>query len=289
MPVVSVIVPNYNHKRFLPQRLDSILRQTYQDFEIFILDDGSTDGSIDLIETFRRNPKVSQIIINNTNSGTPFKQWNKGIPLAKGKYIWIAESDDYAEPTLLEKLVAMAEQNENVGISFCNSRWVDDKGVEGKSLSLYSDSFYKKGTDEIKMLLKFNTIQNASATLIRTDLAKQYMPGIESYKSCGDWYLYIQVLKESNICYTSEILNNFRWYHSNTSNQAQKSDWWITEGLSILNATEVGEVRIERSYLSHLLVYWKEKIMQSRNLSTVAKIKCFARLLRFYFKSLFSK
>lgn len=289
MPLVSVIVPNYNHEKFLAQRLNSILNQTFQDFEITILDDCSTDGSINLIETYRHHPKVSQIIMNETNGGTPFRQWSKGIPLARGKYTWIAESDDYAEPALLEKLVEMAEQNENVGIAFCNSRWVDDTGAEGKSLSLYSESFCKKGNDEIKTLLKFNTIQNASATLIRTDLAKQNIAGIERYRSCGDWYLYIQILKKSNVCYTSEILNSFRWYHSNTSNQAQKNDWWITEGLSILRELNTAEIKMERPYLSHVLVYWMVRIKKSCKLSTGAKIKCCTHLLRFYFKFLFSK
>ncbi len=107
MPKVSVIVPNYNHESFLQQRIDSILNQTYQDFELILLDDASSDASISIIENYRYEEKVSEIVLNTVNSGSPFKQWIKGIKLAKGEFIWIAESDDFAEPTFLETTVAM--------------------------------------------------------------------------------------------------------------------------------------------------------------------------------------
>lgn len=73
---VSVIVPNYNHHKFLNARLDSILKQTYQNFEIIILDDCSTDENRDIIELYRNHPKVSHIIHNTKNSGSTFIQWN---------------------------------------------------------------------------------------------------------------------------------------------------------------------------------------------------------------------
>src|SRR6478735_6868594 len=103
MPTVSVIVPNYNHAAYLPARINSILQQTYTDFELILLDDCSADNSREILENFRHHPKVSHIVYNEVNSGTTFKQWNKGIGLSKGKYIWIAESDDNCEAGLLEK------------------------------------------------------------------------------------------------------------------------------------------------------------------------------------------
>jgi glycosyltransferase involved in cell wall biosynthesis len=85
--MISVIVPNYNHAKFLKERIDSILNQTIQDFELIILDDCSTDNSREIIESYRQLPNVS-IFYNSKNSGSPFKQWKKGINRAKGKYIW---------------------------------------------------------------------------------------------------------------------------------------------------------------------------------------------------------
>ena len=79
IPIVSIIVPNYNYARFLDIRMESILNQTFQDFEIILLDDHSTDNSVEIIEKYRNNPKVSYIDINKENSGSPFRQWKKGI------------------------------------------------------------------------------------------------------------------------------------------------------------------------------------------------------------------
>ena len=89
MPKVSVIIPNYNHAQFLEQRIQSVLDQTYQDFEIIYLDDASTDNSNEVFAKFANNSRI-RAIYNQTNSGSPFKQWNKGIRLAQGEYVWIA-------------------------------------------------------------------------------------------------------------------------------------------------------------------------------------------------------
>jgi glycosyltransferase involved in cell wall biosynthesis len=105
-PRVSVAVPNYNHARFLRQRLDTILAQTYQDFELILLDDCSTDESRTILEQYAGDPRA-RLEFNEVNSGSTFKQWNKGVRLAQGKYVWIAESDDYSDARFLERLVSL--------------------------------------------------------------------------------------------------------------------------------------------------------------------------------------
>src|SRR6185312_2167115 len=121
MPIVSVIVPNYNHAKFLDQRIDSIINQTYQQFELIILDDCSTDNSREIIEQYRMHPKVSKIVFNEVNSGSPFEQWEKGIGLATGEYIWIAESDDYADERFIESLMALIKIEPETGLAYCGS------------------------------------------------------------------------------------------------------------------------------------------------------------------------
>lgn len=73
-PLISVIIPNYNHALFLKQRIDTVLNQTFQDFEVIILDDCSTDSSREIIEQYRGHSKISNIIFNDKNSGGVFKQ-----------------------------------------------------------------------------------------------------------------------------------------------------------------------------------------------------------------------
>src|SRR5690606_14670397 len=95
--LVSIILPNYNHASYLPDRLNSIFNQSYQNFEVIILDDCSRDVSLEILNIYKGHPKVSHFIANEVNSGSPFKQWQKGLKLAKGDFVWIAESDDYCD------------------------------------------------------------------------------------------------------------------------------------------------------------------------------------------------
>ena len=81
-PLVSIIIPNYNHAQYLEKRIDTVLNQTYQNIEVIILDDQSTDNSLEVIKKYRNHPKIAQIVVNERNTGNPFKQWDKGIRLA---------------------------------------------------------------------------------------------------------------------------------------------------------------------------------------------------------------
>src|SRR4028118_950123 len=107
MPEVSVIVPNFNHAPFLKQRFDSILGQDYENLELIILDDCSVDNNREIIDQYRNHPKVTEVVYNDFNSGSTFRQWKKGLELAKGKWIWIAESDDYANPGFLSACISL--------------------------------------------------------------------------------------------------------------------------------------------------------------------------------------
>ena len=148
MPLVSVIVPNYNHAPYLRQRLDSIFNQTFKDFEVIILDDCSTDNSKEIIEEYRNRPQVSHIEYNEINSGSPFKQWAKGFELAQGEYIWIAESDDWAEPNFLETLVSFLNSNNEIALAFSASNWVFPNQTE--KVTLCSNNFEMDGIEFIK-------------------------------------------------------------------------------------------------------------------------------------------
>ncbi len=78
MPKVSVVIPNYNHAPFLDQRIQSVLAQTYQDFDIIFLDDASTDESQRVFSCYEQDPRIAAHF-NPVTSGTPFRQWNKGM------------------------------------------------------------------------------------------------------------------------------------------------------------------------------------------------------------------
>ncbi len=85
-PLVSIIIPNFNHSRFLRERLESVFNQTFEDFEVILLDDASTDSSVEILEEYAKDPRVSHLVVNKENSGSPFRQWQRGIELSQGKY-----------------------------------------------------------------------------------------------------------------------------------------------------------------------------------------------------------
>ncbi len=277
---VTVIIPNYNHEQFLKQRIQSVLNQTYQNFEVIILDDCSTDNSKTIIESYINEPKIVEIVYNEKNSGGVYHQWQKGISLARQNLIWIAESDDYAEPNFLEEQIKKFE-DVNLGISFCDSYWIDNQNNIGESLSIYNNDFYKVGLEEIATkLIYHNTIQNVSATIFRRDLALPHLNKLKDFRSCGDWFLYSMILKSSNLTYTNQKLNYFRWYHQNTSNTAQKNDLWLVEHILVLKNIDLANVGIRKSESFKLILSLFKKVFKSPKLSTYQKVNCVINLLR---------
>ena len=143
IPKVSVIVPNYMHVDYLNKRLESISRQSFQDFEVILLDDASTDKSEVTLKKWAKNHKNFQYFPNKKNSGSTFAQWNKGVELARGEYLWIAESDDWAEPDLLEKLVLELERNQNAVIAFSQSMLVEESGKHLHNFNVHYHKIFK--------------------------------------------------------------------------------------------------------------------------------------------------
>ncbi|MDY6485564.1 glycosyltransferase [Acinetobacter faecalis] len=222
---ISVVVPCYNHASYLQARIESILNQTYQNFEVILLDDLSPDNSAEIILSYKSHPKVSHCIINEKNSGSTFAQWNKGVALAKGDLIWIAESDDVADLTFLETLVPQFELNKNLVLAYCQSYRMDSSGkITGdwldhtKDLSeiQFLNSFTMNGLSYIfDFLITKNTIPNASAVLFKKNKYLALGGAIEKLKIVGDWDIWLKIISQGDIYYSHEKLNYFR-YHSNS-------------------------------------------------------------------------
>ncbi len=229
MAVVSIIIPNYNHAPFLKERIESLLQQTYKDFEIIILDDCSADNSRDIIESYRFHHSISKISYNETNSGSTFKQWQKGIALSAGKYIWIAESDDWCEPTLLEELVNGMEQNENVAIGYCGAVVVNENEI------LYTSASNKfkevlNGIAFIKShMIESNLIFNASMAIFKKDCFNKISSEYTSYKFCGDWLFWIMLAQKGDVYISGKYLNYFRKHSADVSNKSMADGTYFEE------------------------------------------------------------
>ena len=286
MPTVSVIVPNYNHARFLRRRIDTILDQTYSDFELILLDDYSTDESRAILREYASDPRV-RLEFNEVNSGSTYRQWNKGVRLAEGKYVWIAESDDYADERFLERLIEIIERREKIAFAFCRSWRVteDDrlKGFEDAYLQSHYQGPYRwdvdfcaEGQQEFQNNFLFiNPVPNASAVVFRKAEYERVGGADESMILCGDWKLWAAMALAGRIAYVSAPLNYYRLHHATVrSNTARKSmSVSVLESLQvvrwILDRVTLSPAELVQVYEAHAAGWVPE--MMSTHLSLTAK------------------
>lgn len=223
-PLVSVIIPNYCHAQYLTQRIESVLNQTYQNFEIIILDDCSPDNGASraVIEKYRGNSHVSHIIYNDTNSGSTFKQWNKGVNLSKGEYCWIAESDDFCEPSFLETLVSQVLTYPNVSIAYCIPQFVDKNGTLIRPVQESEVPEFIKGDDFVRTPMSYtNAVWNASAAIFKKEYVLEIDKCYMDYVAAGDRMFWSLLAKKGNVVYVPKRLSWFR-QHGNEVSPAKK-------------------------------------------------------------------
>lgn len=249
MPNVSIILPSYNHALFLQDRLDSILNQTYQDWEAIIIDDNSSDNSVEFINFFlKNNPsfKVKHFVVNDTNSGSGYFSWQKGIELAETKYIWIAETDDYSEPTFLEELVKILDQNDNISLAFCGSNYIEEGKIIYDSKNRTKDLNVETGrckiiTGEIFLnRLPFDTyITNGSSVVFRKPKEKMNVE-LFNNRQLSDLFLWSHLIQNTEFGFLNKNLNFFRRYKNSTTTRMSISSKKIIyeEMLKYLNFFE---------------------------------------------------
>ncbi len=271
-PAVSIIVPNYNYEQYLPLRIQSILDQTFRDFELILLDDCSTDNSMNIIEQYKHLPFV-KIVANTANSGNVFKQWKKGIEIARGDLIWIAEADDYADPTFLESLVRKM-MDEDIALAYSNSKTVDENNeVTGDYTSYYQrlnvnhwDKPYTvNANDEINLGLGVkNTVPNVSAVVFRKKYITEEMLQVAStFKLSGDWYIYVNLLKGHKITYEPEKLNYHRKHQQTVTSQTHGDE---QKQIILDEAAQIHEFvkenyQLKPDYLSRWETYVSDQII----------------------------
>lgn len=230
MNLVSIIIPNFNHSQFLNQRIDSVLGQTYQNFEVVLLDDASLDNSREIINQYANHPKVSHVVLNDRNSGSVFSQWFKGIALAKGNYVWIAESDDFCETDFLEKVMQVFDSDNELGLVYTGSYSID---AIGNTLwtSPNTDSIDKwKGVDFInEKMVKGNAIYNASMAVFNKKFITKETDIIKSFSFCGDWLFWILLAKNAKVAYVGKLLNYFRNHDKDLSGKSYQSGLYFKE------------------------------------------------------------
>lgn len=220
-PRVSVILPNYNHAKFLPSRIRSVLDQTVPPDEIIFLDDCSSDDSVAVARDILKDSSIPyRIIVNEENSGGVFRQWLKGLSLAKHDLIWVAETDDMADRDFLSNVLPVFAR-QDVMLAFGRIACIGPDGAPRNDLDGYFNAMENFSWSYSCVVPAFkafsrdfairNVIPNASGLVFRKpSLTPEEQNRLLRYSFAGDWYFYALVARGGAIAYSRRARSYFR-------------------------------------------------------------------------------
>jgi glycosyltransferase involved in cell wall biosynthesis len=232
LPRITVVVPNYNYATYIEGRLKSICAQTVPVYELIVLDDVSSDDSVSRIRAFLADCRIpSSLVANKKNSGSVFRQWLRGVELARGDFVWIAEADDLADPDFLAEVMPGFARSDVV-MSYCQSRQMDGAGnilcehyldyVADIDAQRWKEPYVAEGREEIaKALYLKNTIPNVSGVMFRRDALlttlRAHQQEILSYRNAGDWVTYVRLLETGSVAFSPRSLNSHRRHQASVT------------------------------------------------------------------------
>ncbi len=233
-PKISVILTSYNHAKYISATINSILNQTFRDFELIILENISDDNSVEIIKSF--NDTRIRFIQNPVNMGMVLSV-NKGISLAKGEYIAHISSDDIWLPEKLEKQIEYLEKNPNCGACFTNVLVINEAGIASKNVQNYQKVFDKASNKNNIDWLKFffntgNSLCYPSA-LVRSSCYEELGYFDARYQIALDIDMWVRICTKYDIYILTEVLTKFRSGSNSTSSSQYSSDIFSYESENI--------------------------------------------------------
>ena len=215
MPKVSVIIPAYNSMRYLPETIDSLLSQTFKDFEAIIINDGSTDG----IERWVSQNQDSRLqLISQVNQGQA-KARNEGIKLAQGEYVAFLDADDLWKPTKLEKQVALLDQNPGAGVVYSWVAGINSESVlRGRTIKHFAEG------NVWRNLIFGNILECGSTPLIRRTCFDRVGDFDVQLPPCEDLDLWLRIASQYEFLVVKEPLVLYRQHDSSSGKNWQRAE-----------------------------------------------------------------
>jgi glycosyltransferase involved in cell wall biosynthesis len=222
MPLASVIMPCYNHSRFVVESATAILTQTFHDLELIIVDDGSTDGSLEVVhELTRLDPRV-HVISHGQNFG-PSRSRNSGLRAARGDYLGFCDADDVWKPDKLALQIDLLTRNPGYDVTYCESEIINERG-EPKG-RLFSDLFPHgpiARESVFERLCQTNFI-NMQTVLLRRHCIQEGGYFDESLRTMEDWWQWIRLAQRYQFLYDSRVLAQYRTHPESTRRTQKRS------------------------------------------------------------------
>lgn len=264
MPRVSILLTCYNHLPYLQRAVDAILAQTYTDYEIVALDDGSKDGSREWLKE-REAEGMLRCVFNQENLGT-YATLNVGLQEARGEYIAILNDDDLWAPTKLERQVAMLDEHPKIGLVHTGGWFIganDERLADPKPLGFIYPS--TPTGDVLALLIYHNRIITSSA-LVRRTCFERCGPFEPSFFGSGDWQMWLRVAREFHVGHVPEDLTFYRVHDANASHQKEKINEddarireWICTWQSDFAARTQSEPDLYRAFAHNLACLGTER------------------------------
>lgn len=237
-PLVSIIIPNYNYGHYLTMCFESLLKQTYQNFEIIFRDNQSTDDSYDIalsyIEKFKKRGVFLSVSRNKRNVGSDINT-NLATSEAEGEYIYTLASDDLIKPEFLSKVMKIFVQYENVSTVITHRDEIDENGVVTKTVPFYNKNCIIKGEDQAAVYMMAG-IAIPAQRIIRLSALNATNKYARVWNVAGDWYVNYRAAMVGDVAYIKEPLVQYRIHTGNETNESEKKLLGIFEHYQLINS-----------------------------------------------------
>lgn len=237
-------MPVYNAERYLAQAIDSVLKQTYSDFELVLINDGSTDSSKEIILSY--NDGRIRYIENEKNIGI-VNTLNKGVDLCNGEYIVRMDADDVCNPSRFERQIAFMRKHPEVGV--CGS-WItlidENNNVTGSNLSQVKSEF-------IKIHQLFSVPFNHPSVIVKSELLKQ--TPYEHVIAAEDYDLWCRLEEQTEFANIPELLLQYRWHQTNVSKEKADIQQESKDSVILKQLKKLGLTPTEEEFRIHKLSF----------------------------------
>ncbi len=263
--LVSIVVASYNHAEYLTQRMDSLIAQTYSNIEIIVIDDHSTDNSLEILRRYESLPKVN-LIVREENGGWVTVS-NQGVELSSGEFVIFANCDDDCDPYMIEYLVSILQRYPKAGISFCRSLMIDSRNNIIGDDFFYREKAFKRlctfdrliAKREMTLFLLYScVIPNLSAALIRKECLFEVGVLSHDYKVCSDWDLFLRISTRFDFAYVTKALNKFRQHRTTIRSQTKERiviEEYLRLLLPLIKITDISQLKKTR-YKIRVMYMW---------------------------------
>jgi len=248
-PKVSILMCVYNGKEYIRESIESIICQTFNDFEFLTINDGSTDNTEEIILKYSDNDKRINLINNTTNLGIS-KSLNRGLEIAQGEYIIRMDADDISLPDRIKKQIEFMDKNPDIGFS----------GSSVEAFGAHSNIWsYPVKSELIKIELLFRSCFAHPSIIFRRELFKKYNLTYDSdYPSAQDYRLWVQAIQYFKASNIDEVLLKYRCHESQITQDPSVKQQNETEHIIINQLTNLGIKPTDEEINIHLASAYKD-------------------------------